>query len=103
MDISKILISLNGNGCVQDVSIVDDLKVATKEYLMESDGEEEKDAIELTSLGEQLHATAVLRRAAYFFDTVGDTFVLSLPRLYADMRGERSRSARQTTVDSFLT
>lgn len=87
---------------MQNVSVVDDVGDGTQERLIDSDGKGE-DAVEILSLGEQLHAIGVLRRVTYLSDTVGDTFVSSLRRLHAEIRRERSKSARQTTIDSFFT
>lgn len=88
---------------MQDVSVVVGFGAATHELLIESDGEEEEDAIKIQSLGKQLHAIGVLRLVAYFSDTVEDTFASSLRRLHAEIRRERSKSARQTTSDSCFT
>lgn len=86
MDVDEILNSLNKDDCVQDVLVVDSFKTATQRRLIESNKEKEEDAIKMLSLREQLQVIGILRRAAYFSDTVDDTYVSIVGWLDADIR-----------------
>lgn len=88
--------------CAQVVLTVNNLSAATQVRLIESDKLKEEAAIDMFSLGEQLHLFGVSRRVVYCSNTVDDTFVTSLRRLYAGIGRKRSKLARQTKLVASL-